>query len=431
MSSVTIGFIITLFVSALGIHVSQKLKLPSSIGLILIGIFFGPAFLGLVESNEVMEFLAQVGLTLLMFKIGLESDIRLLRSKSAFLVGMFGLAVPWIIGFITMWLLNYSLSEAFFIGVILTATSVGITVAILSELNVLDKIFAKTILGAAIVDDILGLFALSISTTIVATGTLNILSVAKNILLTLAILIVSVFLGIKILSFMKTIKRLKIEKATFYLVLLAVVLLASVFAEDIGLSGIVGAFFAGLVVSESGFHKEEKIFEHAIDPLVILFTPLFFLNLGLLVKFKDLVAGVGLGLLLTFVAIISKYFGCYYASKKSKIDELDAMLIGFGMLPRGEVALIAAQIGLSLGVISSTIFSSIIIMTLLTSLIPPLIFFYALRPYTHAKTIEEFEKERKKIIYNLNIITRLRLYLEQIKLKVVKKIKEKRRIIRF
>lgn len=432
MTFFSFGFIITLFVAALGIHISQRLKLPSSIGLILIGLIFGPSFLNIVKNTEITDFLAYVGITFLMFKIGLESDIELLKSKNSFYVGLLGLIFPWFMGFIVMWLLNYSFLESFFIGVILTATSVGITVAILNELNITDKNFAKTIVGAAIVDDILGLFALSISSTIVATKSIDFISISEKIIITLFILAFSVFLGIKILSLMKYIKKIKIDRSVIYLTLLGMVLLSFIFAEDIGLSGIVGAFFAGLVVTESGFQKEEREFEHMIDPLVILFSPLFFLNLGLLIKFEDLMNGFIIGIILTLIAILSKYLGCYIAARKTGMEKLDSILVGFGMLPRGEVALIAAQIGVSIGIISSSVFSSIIIMTLLTSLIPPIIFFYVLKPYTHAKTIEEFEIYRKKVIYNIDIISRLRLYLESIRLKeIVKRIKTKRRIIKF
>ncbi len=432
MVFVSIGFILTLFVAALGIHVSRRLKLPSSVGLILIGLFFGPAFLNIVQNTEITDFLAHVGLTFLMFKIGLESDLRLLKNRGAFLVGLFGLIAPWIVGFITMWVLGYNTTESFFIGIILTATSVGITVAVLDELNVIDRNFAKVIIGAAVVDDILGLFALSIGTSIAIAHSFSIIDTFVKIITTLFVLSFSVFFGIKILSMMRFVKRFKIDRSIIYLVLFGMVLLSFIFAEDIGLSGIVGAFFAGLVVSESGLQKEERQFEHMIDPLVILFSPLFFLNLGLLVTFSDLAGGFSLGITLTIVAILCKYIGCYYGARKSGMDQLDAMLVGFGMIPRGEVALIAAQIGLTAGIISSQIFSALIIMTLFTSLIPPLIFFYALTPYTHAKTIEEFESYRKKVIYNLSLISRLRLHLEQIRLKeFVKKIKIKRRVVKF
>ncbi|MFN6992354.1 MAG: cation:proton antiporter, partial [Fervidobacterium sp.] len=281
-----------------------------------------------------------------------------------------------------MWLLGYNTAESFFIGVILTATSVGITVAILDELNVIERKFAKTIIGAAVVDDILGLFALSIGTSIAISKSFSFIDTGRNIVITLLVLSFSVFIGIKILSVMRFVQKFKIDKSVVYLILFGMVLLSFIFAEDIGLSGIVGAFFAGLIVSESGFQKEERRFEHMIDPLVVLFSPLFFLNLGLLVNFHDLVSGFSLGIILTVVAIASKYFGCYYGAKKSGMDQLDSMLVGFGMLPRGEVALIAAQIGLTANIISPSIFSALIIMTLLTSLLPPLIFFYALTPYT-------------------------------------------------
>ncbi|MEM5801370.1 MAG: cation:proton antiporter [Candidatus Aenigmatarchaeota archaeon] len=417
MAFTTLGFAITLIIAAIGIQISNRLKLPSSIGLILTGLIFGPAFLGIVEQNEITDFLAHVGLFFLMFKIGLESDIELLKSKESFFVGFLGLLFPWFLGFLTMWLLNYSTIQSFFVGVILTATSVGITVAILNQMNVINKRFAKVILGAAIADDILGLFALSIATSVATSGTLEIFSLSKKIGITIIILIFSVFFGIKLLSIMKFIKKYHIDKSVIYLILFSFVLLSAIFAEDIGLSGIVGAFFAGLMVTESGFEKEEKKFEHMIDPFVLLFSPLFFLNLGLLVTTPQLISGLKLGLLLTIVAIISKYLGCYIAAKRQGIDELDSIIISLGMIPRGEVALIAAQIGLTSQIITPEIFSAVIVMALITSFLPPLIFFYALCPYVHAKTIEEFEKYKKRVVSRLNLIGRIRVYLEEARLK--------------
>jgi Kef-type K+ transport system membrane component KefB len=417
MAFTTLGFAITLIVAAIGIHLSNRLKLPSSIGLILTGLFFGPAFLGLVEQNEITEFLAHVGLMFMMFKIGLESDIELLKSKESFFVGLLGLLFPWFLGFLVMWLLGYNAIESFFVGVILTATSVGITVAILNQMNVIDKRFSKIILGAAIADDVLGLFALSIATSLATSGSLDVLSLAKKIGITLGIMLFSIIFGIKLLSIMRFLKKYHIDKSVVYLILFSFVLLAAVFAEDIGLSGIVGAFLAGLMITESGFEAEERKFEHMIDPLVLLFSPLFFLNLGLLVNFSQLVSGFKIGLLLTAVAIASKYLGCYLASRHQGIDELDSIIISLGMIPRGEVALIAAQIGLTMKIISPEIFAAVVVMTLFTSLLPPLLFFYALTPYTHAKTIAEFEAQKKKVIKRLDLIGRIRIYLEEASLK--------------
>lgn len=413
----TIGFVLTLIAAALGIQISNRLKLPSSVGLILTGLFFGPAFLGLVKQSEITDFLAYVGLMFLMFKIGLESDIQLLQSKESFFVGFLGLLIPWLGGFIFMWFLNYSIVESFFVGVILTATSVGITVSILNQMNVLDKRFSKTILGAAIADDILGLFALSIATTFAISGSITTFDFIKKIVITITIIIFSMIFGIKLLSIMKFIRKYKIDKAVVYLVLFSFVLLSSTLAEDIGLSGIVGAFLAGLMVTESGFEDEERKFEHMIDPLVLLFSPLFFLNLGLLVTLDQIKSGFLIGIALSIIAIITKYAGCFIAARKHGMDKLDAIIVGLGMIPRGEVALIAAQIGLGIGVIQPAIFSSIIVMAIITSFLPPLIFFYALTPYINAKTIEEFEKQKRRVITRLDILNKLRIYLEEARLK--------------
>lgn len=428
MAFVEIGFIITLFVAALGIHLSKRIKLPSSIGLIIIGLAFGPAFLNIVHSSDITNFLAHVGLTLLVFKIGLESDLGLLRSKESLSIGFASVIVPWILGFIITWLWGYSVIESFFIGVIIAATSTVISISILTELNVMERKFSKIIIGAAIIDDILSLFALSIATSLAMTEAFNFIEIVKNIGLTLLVIIISVIFGIKFLSIMKRFSRLKIDKSAFVLFIIALVLLASIFAEDIGLSGIVGAFLAGVVMTESKFHREEKELERIVDPLVVIFAPLFFLNLGLLVNLQDFISGLLLGLVLTIVSIVGEMVGNYYSAKNVGIEKLDAILISLGMIPRGEVALIAAQLGLTIGIISPTLFSSIIIMGLLTSIITPITFFHFLTPYTKATTIEEFEREKKRVMKPLGIISQLRIHLEEMRLRTAwKKLKFKRK----
>ncbi len=147
-------------------------------------------------------------------------------------------------------------------------------------------------------------------------------------------MLLSVIFGIKLLSIIRLIKKYHIDRSVVYLILFSFVLLAAVFAEDIGLSGIVDAFLVGLMITESGFEEEERKLKHMIDPLVLLFSPLFFLNLGLLVNFSQLAGGLKLGLILTFVAITSKYLGCF-SSRHQGIDELDSIIISLGMLPRG------------------------------------------------------------------------------------------------
>ena len=421
MVSIEIGFILTLIVSAIALQVSNRLKLPGSIGLILIGIIFGPSFLGLLETGEIIQFLANIGITILLFKVGLDSDLHLLKSKSSFAVGLFGLLIPWIMGMAITWLFGFPILEAFFVGVILSATSIGITVAIMSQLNVMDRKFARVIIGAAVIDDILGLLTLSMASGVVLSQKIDFYSIGRHIGFSFLIILVSVILGIRILSIARKTKRFRIDKSAADLLIIATAFLAAVLAERIGFSGIIGTFFAGLVISEGlkDHEEDKKKIERLIDPLLVIFSPLFFLNLGLLVNFNDLASGFWLGILLSIVAIISKYVGSYYPAKFTGMDNLDSMLVGFGMIPRGEVALIAGQLGLSLGVIPASVFSAVIIMTLITSILPPIIFLYLLSP-TPIKFLN-VEKMRWKLSETFIIVKSLAARVKERSRKRLKK----------
>lgn len=409
-TGIDLALVAVFFAAAVGVQAAKILRIPSAISLMLVGLFFGPAFLNIVQPSPVTGFLAGIGIILLLFKIGLESDISLLKSNRALTVGISGLIIPWILGFGITFYLGYGGYEAFFVGVIITATSVGITMAVLQELHMANREFARIILGAAVVDDVLGLIALSLATTVVQAGRVSAAEIARISLISLGFIAFAVIFGIKILSLARRFSQTRLSDGAMYLLIVSLAMLASVLAEDIGLSAIVGAFLAGLVITESKFYREAAELHEKLDPPVALFSPIFFLQMGLLINREDLLAGVYLGLLLTLAAVIGKYLGCYYASKATRVNKLDAMLIGVGMIPRGEVALVAAQIGLSFAVISPTVFSAVVVMSLLTSVIPPVIFLRILRPYGTA-TPEEFEVERRKIEESFSIIYRLRKHL--------------------
>lgn len=409
-TGIDLSLVAVFLTAVIGIQASKMLRIPSAIALILVGLFFGPAFLNIVQSSPITEFLASVGIILMLFKIGLESDITILRSNRALVVGASGLIIPWLLGYGLTFYLGYRGYEAFFVGVILTATSVGITMAILQELQMTYREFARIILGAAVVDDVLGLIALSLTTTLAQADRVGALEVLRVSLVSIGLIVFSVIFGIKLLSLVRRFSHTRLSDEAMYLLIISLAMLASVLAEDIGLSAIVGAFLAGLVITESKFCRECEKFHERLDPVVALFSPIFFLQMGLLVNREDLLAGVYLGLLLTIVAVIGKYLGCYYASRAMRVNKLDSMLIGFGMIPRGEVALIAAQIGLSFAIISPAVFSAVVVMSLLTSVLPPVIFLHLLKPY-RTTTPEEYEAERRKIEESLSIINKLRKHL--------------------
>lgn len=406
MSFIEFGFIVTIFVAALGIYISHKLKLPSSIGLILIGLLLGPAFLKIVSGSDTITFLANLGLTLLIFKIGLESDFSIFFSRKILTVGFFSILVPWFFGYVTAWFLGFSSIQAFFIGVILATSSTSVVVGILSDMNLLEREFAQIIIGAMVFTDVLGLTALTVATTVVQTQAFDFYSIIDRLTLPILIMTSSIFFGFLILEVLKKIRKTPTNEGILDLLIVGMALLFATLSEEVGFSAIVGAMLVGLVIQRTGIYRERL--EKLVNPLIFIFAPMFFINLGLLIKFGALVSGLFLGVLLTVITIGAQFIGTYYSAKTSGVEELDSLLVSFGMLPRGEVSLVGAQIGLALGVLTSEIFSAVVVMSLITSLIPALIFFHILTPYNYAKTRLEVGLFSERILNKLKILSAIK-----------------------
>ncbi|VVB54329.1 Glutathione-regulated potassium-efflux system protein KefB [uncultured archaeon] len=394
---VSLGLVTAFFAAALGTQLSYRLRLPSSVGLIIAGLAVGPAFLGVVERTDIVDFLANIGIILLLFHVGLESSVKKFRSKGPLLVGFMGILLPLVLGFCVSRLFGFDFAESFFVGVILTATSVGITVAILRDLRMLSKPFAETIIGAAVVDDVLGLIALSAAQGLGEKRVFDFGALALVTFKDVAFVVAVLLLGTRLLYYLRTYFQRNIQDSAFYLFMISLALFGALWAKDAGLSTIIGSFLAGIIISESQFHRQKDVFIKDIEPLVNLFAPLFFLSIGLMISFTDLRESLVFGILLTVVAVLGKVFGCYFAAKLAGHDKLDSLIVGFGMIPRGEVALIAASIGLSFGVIQPHVFSAVVLMSLLTSIFPPLVFYFLLSPYSAGSAVE-FERRKNSVM---------------------------------
>lgn len=387
---------IAFFISAAGMYVSNRLKLPLPIILIVFGLFFGPALLGILESTDLISLLATVGIILLLFKVGLESDLALLKTRGSWLVGVLGFVTPWVAGYLTAIVLGISVTESVFVGVILTATSVGITVAILREYGVMDREYSRIILGAAVIDDVLGLMGLSLAYPLAQYGYVVPTELMKTIAISLLFILLLVALGSRVIYHGMHYMGTKLSQSTQYLGILAFCFLVAAMANEIGLAAMVGSFLAGLSISDFFSRIERKSssqphpippgdrqrLEERVDELVFVFTPMFFLDLGLMIEREDLIGGLLLGLVLTGVGIVSKYYGSYLGSIISGLNRKDADIIGTGMIPRGEIGLVAAQIGLVSGILSPSLFSAVVVMAILTSIIPPLLLHRKIFPHS-------------------------------------------------
>jgi len=365
--------LLILFVSAkLAGALFLRLRQPAVVGEILAGVVIGPHALGLFQHTEFHDLFAELGVVFLLFTVGLETDpTSLLRvGRQAAAVGAGGVILPFFFGFYLMHALGHRWPESLFVGAALTATSVGITARVMADLRQLDTLVARVILGAAVFDDILGMLALAIVSGL-AMGTLSGAHIALLVVEATAFCVLAVLLGRPALHRVSPhVARIAGDASRNPLFSLAVALCFafSVLAYKIGLAGIVGAFFAGILFAEL---REAPELRRSMDPIYELLVPIFFVLMGAKVDLARLITWevLPIGLILTALAIVGKLIGCGLAALPS--GRWEALTIAVGMIPRGEVGLVVAMIGLSKGVVSTEVYSMVVLMCILTSLLAP------------------------------------------------------------
>ena len=348
----------------------------------LIEVLSGPSGAAAIEVYHFVDILSRIAVIVLLFLVGLETSVREMRKvgKPSLFVAIIGVVAPFLLGLgaVTLFDADLSLNRSLFIGVILTATSVGITARIFRDLRQEARPEARIILGAAVIDDVLGLLFLAILTGFITTGTVNVWSVGLISLKAVLFLAGSIALGEWLTPWIIALMaRLKIANAKL-LFGLGVAFGLSWLASEAGLASIVGAFAAGLVLEEIFFDelREEHSLRHLLSPLESLIVPIFFVLIGMQVKaetFADLRVALMAGGLTT-AAILGKLVSGLGCSAS-----LSRLAVGVGMMPRGEVALIFAGIGKGLGVIGDGIFSAVVVMVFTTTFLTPPLLKFALR----------------------------------------------------
>lgn len=324
----------------------------------------------------IVDIFSRYGVIFLLFMVGLESSVTELRhtGRESVLVAVIGVVAPMILGFVVAYLLmpESSYQADLFIAATLSATSIGITARVLSELNKLRTREARTILGAAMLDDILGLIILAVVSSIVINGVVDVAMVIKIIIYSLLFFIGTVLLGPYILrKAVVFFSFLQPWESKLFIAFLFVMALACL-ASYIQLAAIIGAFSAGVILSDDYFPasaaQSNYSIRHLIAPLESVLAPMFFMVIGMQVKLETFYSWQVLSLAsgLVLAAIIGKLVSGFGASSKD-----DRLLIGIGMLPRGEVGLVFASIGRTLGVISDDLFSAIVLMVIITTFIAP------------------------------------------------------------
>jgi Kef-type K+ transport system membrane component KefB len=351
----------------------KRLGQPALVGEILAGIVIGPSLLGLVEPDETLEVFAELGVVFLLFWVGLETRLSDMRDvgATAARVGAFGVVVPFAAGYAAGLALGESGETSVFLGAALVATSVGITSAVLIELNALATTAARTILGAAVIDDILAMVLLAVAVGVAAEGGVDLTSISVVITLAVGFVVFVAIGGTRLVARWPDVFHAPKFSESPLLPAVILCLGLAAFAAQIGLAAIIGAFLAGMVVAET---KDRHDFEEEVAPLYAFFPPFFFVFIGLEVELDAFTDAGTLALLLgvTVLAFVTK-FGAAWAAARPMGRE-NALVVGLGMVPRGEVGIIVAGIGGTAGVVEPDLFAVIVGMSIATTLIiPPLL----------------------------------------------------------
>ena len=373
LPAILTGLFVVLLAAKVGEEIFQRLGQPGIVGEILAGVAIGPSVLGLAEPTEALEVFAELGVVFLLFWVGLETRFSemLEVGRSAAWVGAVGVVVPFAGGLAFAILLGEPTATAIFVGVALVATSVGITSAVLIALGALGGRAAKTILGAAVIDDILAMLLLAVAVGLGEEGEVDLASLAVTVALAVGFVAFVALGGTRLLR--NRPRLLHAPRFSESPLLPAVILCLGLaaLAAHIGLAAIIGAFLAGMMVAET---KEQHPIEDEVAPLYAFFPPFFFAFIGMEVSLGQFADAGTLGLLgaLTVLAIITKYVGARIGAVGMTRGE--AHVVGLGMVPRGEVGIIVAGIGASAGVVDAQLFAVIVGMSVVTTLVvPPLL----------------------------------------------------------
>lgn len=360
-----------LFLTLVVSHLFNKMNLPAVIGQLILGVILGKGVLNIVKPTHEVELFAEIGVILLMFLAGLESDIRLLQKhfKPSLNVAIFGVILPVGLTLLTAILFNINLKESIFMSVVFAATSVSISVEVLKSLNYLSSDSGTVILGAAVVDDILAISILSVmSGTLTGDFHISKLALLLGLWIVFGIITYAAYKWI-IPAIMKLSNYIEATHATTIMALLICFIFAYI-ADEVQLDAVLGAFVAGIAVSNTPSF-EEKINDDIETIGYGIFIPIFFISIGLNLEFTSFLKDFWLIIIFTITGIIGKLIGAGFGARISGFNMKDSYVIGAGMISRGEMALIIAQIGFSVKLLSEEYYSSVIISIILITILAP------------------------------------------------------------
>lgn len=375
---------LVLLASRLCAELAQHLRAPPLIGEISAGILLGPSVLGLVSPNDVLAFLAEIGIILLLFEVGIGTDMQRLASAGprATVVALAGFVLPFVVGSITAhYVFDLSLMVSLFIGGTLTATSIGITIRVLSDLGRQREYEGQIVLGAAVIDDLLGVFLLAVLFEFSVSGTVSLASTGHIILLVGAFFFLAPIVAKALSPLIQRYHDFSELPGMIPIVLVSMVLLFAALAQNVGAPHLLGGFVAGIALSRRFFlpfaaalsldDEFSGRIEQQMRPIVQLFTPIFFVMVGLSMDLGAVDWSSPFiwtfSLLMTALAILAKLAGPWFIPESVPMR----IAIGMAMVPRGEVGLIFAELGRVTGVFDASVYAGMVLVIVYTTLASP------------------------------------------------------------
>jgi len=377
-------FLILVSARILG-EVFARMGIPSVLGELSAGILLGVSGLGLIEVNDVLKVLAEIGILLLLFEIGLDTDIKRLKDAGAksIIVALFGAVFPFIVSaLLAYYLFDLTLVVSLFIGGTLTATSIGITMRVLKDLQKEHSSVAQIVIGAAVIDDILGVIILVFIYDYAITQELSITNTLSTTIFILLFLLIAPIFANFVARYMKRFDDCKKVPGFIPTIIISLISLFAYLSHLFGAPEILGSFAAGIALSRRfilpfgmGLRNDEEFLEkikRAISPIAQMFTPIFFVMVGLSMNLRVIDFSStkfwSMGLVFLLIAILGKYIG---ALVLKNISTLKKALIGISMIPRGEVGLIFSEVGRVNGILNNEIYAVLIFVIIVTTVIPP------------------------------------------------------------
>ncbi|RLF82816.1 cation:proton antiporter [Thermococci archaeon] len=362
---------VILIVAKLFGYIATKAKMPGALGQLIGGMLIGPSILNIVSYSEGVHLISEMGVVLLLFLAGLETDVEEFKKVGvpSFLIALGGVAVPFVMGYFLSEWFGYERTEALFLGGVLTATSVGLTVSILMEMKKLRTKEGTAILASAVVDDILGIILLTTLIAMYRKGHVYIEDVGILVGEVAVFFVVSWLVGRPVVKeILQLSKRIDLPE-TLTAFALALALIFAYIAEQFRIAGITGAYLAGVLIAQTD--EAKRISNRMITVSYSLFVPVFLVGIGIKTDISIILHAGTFAILYSVIAIIGKIAGCGVGALLARFKPKEALKVGIGMIPRMEVALIMANVALTENVFDKGTFSIPVTMVVITTIVTP------------------------------------------------------------